>query len=756
MSADKFSTANNHARKETLMGTLENEISLLTNEELAERLRSIGETFGPITPTTRSQYERKLKKRLVLQNAASCTISYNLSPNNSSAVEADSHQSLTEVKEETNESSDSCGHFYGVQLPPNVPQAGKCVFTKVEDALKLSREIPGSRFNKFSSRSEAEAFCCLTNEPNRIIAKSELVRPVPSESSPFKAPRLQDLTILRKAIEGGDLNAVRSLIWSNPRYLIGSGDNPTILQEGFRYNALHVCARTNQAEAAKLILDTIECLDFMKLMYPDESEESGWNRINNLSDMYINTPDKGINDTPLHFACKFGSLSVVSLLVRHPKINLQVTNVHNETPRDVVCSRMNNPSSEVKNKFYRILESQYYVPLLRSDDNSCPAKVAQPICLRELSLSKWNGILHPNASDGRPSADPGCTVGSPKDSPLSVRACAGPMSRSEAVKLHKKWMMSPGGLKPKDFTRYTHIRRSDTNKGLERIGRDLAKEMNVSWLEYWDFLNTSIDLTTDEGLQKLENHLMLSKEATMLEISQRKKVELEMKKDVEICDMLDQLHLFDKSNDFSKSLGQDFSNKGGQLLAIGSQRSAMDELSGSRSASVEALSEKQTRVLSAGDTDCDRDSECSFHTAADDLDLEYSDCSELFDETITETVVRLFMMGEEPCKTDADVLRAVENTCIEPGRYPLLHQWKRDVTSFPEDARSRWVHYGQKNQLQNRSSIRKEQLCSPDGDRNEGSFNCSPLDQSPPSPRLCSTPKGHSVRINLFSRGSFA
>lgn len=176
------------------------------------------------------------------------------------------------------------------------------------------------------------------------------------------------------------------------------------------------------------------------------------------------------------------------------------------------------------------------------------------------------------------------------------------------------------------------------------VCRDLAKEMNVSWCEYWDFLNASVDLTTDEGLQKLENHLMLSKEATMLEISQRKKVELEMKKDFEICDMLDQLHLFDKSNDFSKSLGQDFSNKNGQLLAIGSQRSAMDEPSGSRSASVE-VSEKQTRVLSAGDTDCDRDSECSFYTAADDLDLEYSDCSELFDETITETVVRLFMMG---------------------------------------------------------------------------------------------------------------
>lgn len=104
------------------MGTVDDEISLLTNEELAERLRSIGETFGPITPTTRSQYERKLKRRLVLRNAASCTIAYNLSPDNSAAVEADSLQSSTAMKEETNE--DSGSQFYGVQLPPNVPQAG--------------------------------------------------------------------------------------------------------------------------------------------------------------------------------------------------------------------------------------------------------------------------------------------------------------------------------------------------------------------------------------------------------------------------------------------------------------------------------------------------------------------------------------------------------------------------------------------------------------------------------------------------------
>ncbi len=47
----------------------------------------------------------------------------------------------------------------------------------------------------------------------------------------FKSPRTQDLTAkLRKAVEKGDEVAFRELVFNNPRYLIGSGDNPTIVQ----------------------------------------------------------------------------------------------------------------------------------------------------------------------------------------------------------------------------------------------------------------------------------------------------------------------------------------------------------------------------------------------------------------------------------------------------------------------------------------------------------------------------------------------
>lgn len=47
----------------------------------------------------------------------------------------------------------------------------------------------------------------------------------------YKSPRTQDLTAkLRKAVEKGDTATFSELIWSNPRYLIGSGDNPTVVQ----------------------------------------------------------------------------------------------------------------------------------------------------------------------------------------------------------------------------------------------------------------------------------------------------------------------------------------------------------------------------------------------------------------------------------------------------------------------------------------------------------------------------------------------
>lgn len=50
------------------------------------------------------------------------------------------------------------------------------------------------------------------------------------DSLPFKSVKVQDLVQLRRAIEGGNVEAIKSLVDSNPRYLVASGDTPTMLQ----------------------------------------------------------------------------------------------------------------------------------------------------------------------------------------------------------------------------------------------------------------------------------------------------------------------------------------------------------------------------------------------------------------------------------------------------------------------------------------------------------------------------------------------
>lgn len=52
-----------------------------------------------------------------------------------------------------------------------------------------------------------------------------------------------------------------------------------------------------------------------------------------------------------------------------------------------------------------------------------------------------------------------------------------------------------------------NIRLTDTEKGLERVGRDLAHENNIGWKEYWNFLERLTDIRSDEGLSCFENFL---------------------------------------------------------------------------------------------------------------------------------------------------------------------------------------------------------------------------------------------------------
>ena len=49
--------------------------------------------------------------------------------------------------------------------------------------------------------------------------------------------------------------------------------------------------------------------------------------------------------------------------------------------------------------------------------------------------------------------------------------------------------------------------RSDSDRGLERVGRDLAVQQKVNWREHWEFLDALVNLRDDEGLAALDTYL---------------------------------------------------------------------------------------------------------------------------------------------------------------------------------------------------------------------------------------------------------
>ena len=124
------------------------------------------------------------------------------------------------------------------------------------------------------------------------------------------------------------------MICTNPRYLVSSGDTPSILKEGPRYNALHVAAINKLDKMAKLILQTVEQTEFIELLYGIKKDPNVYEMSSFLLKSYLNTPDKSRQETPLHFAAKFGAVGVIEVLISYPLCEMK-QNSDGCYPKDV-------------------------------------------------------------------------------------------------------------------------------------------------------------------------------------------------------------------------------------------------------------------------------------------------------------------------------------------------------------------------------------------------------------------------------------
>ncbi|RNA15256.1 ankyrin repeat and LEM domain-containing 2, partial [Brachionus plicatilis] len=253
----------------------------------------------------------------------------------------------------------------------------------------------------------------------------------------------------------------RDRLIANPRFLITAGDAPVIYQEGFRYNALHVCAKEDRAAFCQIILNLLSSHSFLQKMYPNDTIEQSKARSHHILDLYLNTPEKGLNETPLHFATNTKAINQAA------KSNAEL----------------------IKN----LCEKCFYVPLFRDDDKGDVViekpspKLVRTLDKTEFDITKKNFI------------SPGLTRTHSK-----LAGYVGPVSPNVANEIYER-LKSPAKLRRSPLN--LDILRSDDYKGYERILRKMTDEMNLPWSEYWAFLDSYCNLKSPDGHEKLEIYL---------------------------------------------------------------------------------------------------------------------------------------------------------------------------------------------------------------------------------------------------------
>ena len=165
------------------------------------------------------------------------------------------------------------------------------MFDNYDDAFNFSLEYSFQEEKSFIIRQDGDSILN-DNENKSVFLESD------SFNSNLKSPKNTELAQLRKMIQSNETDSfenLSNLLKSNPRYLINSCETPVLLMEGPRYNAFHIACKSNRFNVLKLILKLLKDKFYMATLFTLDIAIALQDRIDHIVDLYLNTPDKGVN-----------------------------------------------------------------------------------------------------------------------------------------------------------------------------------------------------------------------------------------------------------------------------------------------------------------------------------------------------------------------------------------------------------------------------------------------------------------------------
>lgn len=124
------------------------------------------------------------------------------------------------------------------------------VFDDMKSAFVLCKKYSkhNSRVKIFANRDDAENFVqqarsntTVANDLNMSVEQAPKPLTNDAEKLPYSDVPTSELTKLYNLAEKGDESEFERLIWTNPRYLISSGDSPTIVKVNHSSTVVPIC-----------------------------------------------------------------------------------------------------------------------------------------------------------------------------------------------------------------------------------------------------------------------------------------------------------------------------------------------------------------------------------------------------------------------------------------------------------------------------------------------------------------------------------